>query len=464
VGRGKAGVTLDKMEKRGQDKLGRWYWRVRGPDPVTGRRVTLETGRWTAAEAEEQRERHEAAATLGLALPSDTPREWSVSELVRAYVEEMTTRLGDGHTYVEDESKRLTYVEGHLGAELIGSITQQRLEQYVAARRRNITRNGTPPARKSLVEELLCLLRAYRTMQGLKKIATDPPPMPLMKSVPDDSRPQRRLTKTELAALLASAELEEEIHGWAPEKGSKSRALYDQIAARPGVDKRQFYLEIGGGRMRDLASTLKHQGKIVEVDGRLFLAEPPPPRGYRSLFTVLAWTGRRPIAVFAARVGDCARLLDEHLPRHERLMFWAEDKGGVGRGWGPVPEPAYHALRERAQQLAGQPDARLWLSPQELPWTPVRLATKLYRIAARAKVEGVQLYDLRRFAITSILAEVRGQTAVARKYTGHKSDRALLRYVFAPEGEAEGAAARIGWGPAELHEVGAGEANEAQET
>lgn len=460
MGRGKAGVTLDKMEKRGQDRHGRWYWRIRGPDPVTGQRTTIETGRWTAAEAEDRRQRHEAAATLGLSLPSAKESVWSVSELVSAYLEEMTERLGVDHEYLADEGKRLAYVELHLGADPIDTLTQQRLEQYVAARRRDPTRTGRPTARVSLTEEVFALLRAFRTMRDLKKISVAPPPMPLMKSVPDDSRPQRRLTKSEVAALIRSAEAEEEVHGWVPEEGSKCRAIFDRIAASPGVEKRAFYREIGGGRMRDLASVLKNQGKIVERDGRLYLAEPPPPRGYGSLFTTLAWTGRRPVAVFAARVEDCARLLDESMPRHERLMFWRADKGGVGRGWGPVPEPAYHALRERAQQLAGQPDALLWLSPQGLPWTPVRLATKLYRIAERAKVAGVQTYDLRRYAITTILAEVRGQTAVARKYTGHKSDRALLRYIFAPEGEAEAAAARIGWGPAELREVEGGEAEE----
>lgn len=455
MGRGKAGVTLDKMEARGQDKLGRWYWRIRGPDPSTGRRKTLETGRWTASEAEEHRQRHEAAATLGLALGSVSSRVWSVSELASAYTEEMAERLGEDREYVQQETGRLIYVTSHLGAEPIDSITQQRLEQYVAARRRDETRTGRPTARKSLTEEVLCLLRAYRTMRGLKRIAVDPPPFPLMKGVPDDARPQRCLTRGEVAALLASAELEEEIHGWAPEAGSKSRDIFDRVAAGggQGVDKRQLYREIGGGRMRDLASALKHQGKLVEVDGRLFLADPPPPRGYGSLLTTLAWTGRRPVAVFAARVEDCARLLDERLPRSQRLMFWREDKGGVGRGWGPVPEPAYHALRERAQQLAGQPEARLWLSPQDLPWTPVRLSRKLERIAGRAGVADIVPYDLRKFAITEILAEVRGQTAVARRYTGHRSDRALLRYVFARPGEAEAAASRIGWGPAELRAV-----------
>jgi len=44
-------VTLLKMDHRPTDASGRPYWRICGRDPMTGRNVTLETGRWSEDDA-----------------------------------------------------------------------------------------------------------------------------------------------------------------------------------------------------------------------------------------------------------------------------------------------------------------------------------------------------------------------------------------------------------------------------
>lgn len=382
-------VTLQRVEDRGLDDLRRPYWRIRGPDPQTGRRTTLQAGRWTEREATDRLEDERAITRLGLGRPDDSKRSWTVSQVVAAAVEELGERLGDEHPHVVSETSRLAHVAHHLGSIAGDRVTGARLEQYAAARRRDPCRTGSPVARRSLQEEISAWQRAVRTLRDLQRIKFDPASMPSLKSIPDDARPQRRLTEAEVAALLQSAEVE------------------------------------GGEELW-------------------------------SLLTVLAWSGRRPVSVFASTHGDCSRVVDDQLARTARLMFWSTDKGGVGRGWGPLTDPAYHAIRAIADPDQ-QPDERLWLTRYDGEWTAIRMARVFGRVAARAGVEEVQLYDLRRHAITTILAHVGGQVAVAQRYTGHRTVSSLLRYCYAPQEEAESAAPAIGWSVPKLSEVSDGE-------
>jgi integrase len=378
-------VTLQRIEDRGLDEQRRPYWRIRGPDPETGRRTTLQTGRMTESEANHELAKEEARALLGLQRPDDSRRSWTVSQVVAAVVEELGERLGADHPHVVSETRRLAHVTAHLGSMAADRVTTAHLERYAALRRRDPCRTGEPVARRSLTEEIAAWQRAVRTLRDLHRVDFDPPPMPALKSIPDDSRPQRRLTEAELAAILRAAEAEGGVELW-------------------------------------------------------------------SLLTVLAWSGRRPVAVFAATHGDCRRVLDDALPRVERLMFWAVDKGGVGRGWGPLTDPAYHAIRAiaDADQLSTEP---LWRTGYDNEWTAVRMARVLERVTERAGVEGVQLYDLRRRAITRILDGVGGLVARAQRYTGHRTVQSLLRYVYAEQGEAESAAPSIGWSAPQLAAV-----------
>jgi len=68
-----------------------------------------------------------------------------------------------------------------------------------------------------------------------------------------------------------------------------------------------------------------------------------------------------------------------------------------------------------------------------------------HRTGDGAQGEGAQLYDLRRFACTQLLKVARGQTPLVRAYTGHRSDRALMRYLYAEQGAAEALAEFTGW-------------------
>lgn len=378
-------VTLQRIEDRGLDEQRRPYWRIRGPDRETGRRTTLDAGRWTQAEADNKLEDEKAYVRLGLQRPDDSQRSWTVSQVVAAVVEDLGERLGADHAFVIAETRRLAHMTNHLGPVPADSVTTAQLERYAARRRRDPCRTGEPVARRSLQEEIAAWQRAVRTLRGLRRLTFDPAPMPALKSIPDDARPQRRLTEAEVSAILRAAEVE-------------------------------------GG-------------------------EP-----LWSLLTVLAWSGRRPVSVFSATHGDCRRVLDDELAREGRLMLWAVDKGGVGRGWGPLTEPAYHALRAVADvdELAEEP---LWRTTYDNEWTAVRMARVFERCTKRAKVGGVQLYDFRRFAVTRILAHVGGQVAVAQRFTGHRTVASLLRYAYAPQEEAESAAPSIGWSVPQLAAV-----------
>lgn len=186
--------------------------------------------------------------------------------------------------------------------------------------------------------------------------------------------------------------------------------------------------------------------RLTEDEVSRLLAAADADGGVRlwSLFTVLAWSGRRPVAVFASTHGDCSRVLDKVLPRRGRLMYWTTDKAGVGRGWGPLTDPAYRAIAAIARADAPAEDP-LWRTATGGDWTAIKLNRVFARIAAAAGVGDVQPYDLRRFAVTRILASVGGQVAVAQRFTGHRTVASLLRYAYAPQEEAETAAPEIGW-------------------
>jgi hypothetical protein len=262
--------------------------------------------------------------------------------------------------------------------------------------------------------------------------------------VPDDRRPQRRLTEAEVSRILRAAEAQDLAHAFEPAEGTKSRLIFDLVSRRDGISTAELRAELGGPTVWNIARALRNQGTLRREGDRWHVAERRAEFGLWALFTTLAWSGRRPVAVFAVRRKDCDRLLDEDLPRAERLMYWSTDKAGVGRGWGPLPEPALRVLVARARE-GDAPEELLWRSPSGAAWTAAGINRMFARMMERADLTDVQLYDLRRFAITRILSAVGGQTAVARRFTGHNTDQALLRYAFAPQSEAEDMAAQIGW-------------------
>lgn len=445
-------ITLTMMKARGTDEMGRAYYRIRAPSPVPGKRVTVEAGRWTEQEASDRLARVEARAMLGQPLEPGSSRRWTVSEVVVAYLEALAERHGPDTLHMVAETRRLAHCMVHMGEMLAERITSGRLEQYAGLRRHEPTQHGGPTAKSSIREECLALRRAIRLCHELGYLDHGPPPMPRLKGIPDDARPARRLTEDEVRRLIAGADVRDVPPRWEPREGTFSRELFDYVHAHPGRTAHQIaqahpHLRSPG----ELLHPLARRG-VLEREGHhrgttWWPAKKPPEElrgGWALLLTVLAWTGRRPVAVFDARRRDCERLLDLGLPRRERLMFWRRDKGGVGRGWGPVAEPAYRALVERCR-LVEDPDALLWARPDGEPWSAERFARPFHMAAAEAGVENAQLYDLRRFACTRLLRVAGGRLPVVRAYTGHKSDRSLLRYIYAEQGVAEDLAQHTGW-------------------
>lgn len=161
-----------------------------------------------------------------------------------------------------------------------------------------------------------------------------------------------------------------------------------------------------------------------------------PDMGY--YLTIAAWSGRRPIAIQALRGEDLRRLGVG--PRKAQQVFWSKDKGGRARGWGPVPEPARQALLA----LKGR-EGRLFNTRKGTRFTNSMVHKALTAAGDAVGVFDVQPYDLRRFAVTSIIRAVGGRLDVAMRFTGHRSKLTLLRYSFAEKDEAETLAASIGW-------------------
>lgn len=171
------------------------------------------------------------------------------------------------------------------------------------------------------------------------------------------------------------------------------------------------------------------------------------------LIQFLAWCPRRPVALLEVRRADCVRILDEDLPRDERLLLIRADKGGIGRGWCPVSEPARQALAAQLEQLEDRsPEARVWSSAQGRPLSASLLAPSLRRAARAAGVADVTVYDLRKFGASKIYA-LTGDLHVTQRFTGHADVRTLFHYVSTWSGTAERAAPLLTWSAPPLRVV-----------
>jgi len=167
------------------------------------------------------------------------------------------------------------------------------------------------------------------------------------------------------------------------------------------------------------------------------------------LLTFLAWCPARPREILALTREDCARVVDVALPRVERLVRFRRTKGGEGRGWRPLTQPALEVLVEHL----AEPSASPWLWPAvEDPSRPLSYAVLydwLRKAATWAGVADVLPYDLRKFGAGRILRATGPADTI--RYTGHRDVRTFLTwYAQGAAGEAEAAAEHIGWTPAPL--------------
>lgn len=299
-------VSLQAIETRGRDALGRLYYRIRGPHHETGRRATLACGRWTPSEAAEELERATARVRLGLGPDSAPKRPSSVDAVCTRYLEEIAVRQGSGDAaFVVAETQRLTWARLHLGALPAAAVTRPVLARYLGQRRADPCRTGRPVARSSLGHELAALQRAFRACRELGVITTEFPPWPSFKGIPDDRRPHRRLTEPELLALLRAAAAEDAGASLLPAAGTWSRELFDLVERCPGITAAEATRRLGwpSGRASSSANAMVRPG-VLRAEGerqarRYFVdASPVPSSGLWSLLTVLAWSGR-PVAVFA---------------------------------------------------------------------------------------------------------------------------------------------------------------------
>lgn len=184
-----------------------------------------------------------------------------------------------------------------------------------------------------------------------------------------------------------------------------------------------------------------------EVRSLIQAAHQDVRQGFGTLIQMLAWSGRRPVAVFDLRPKDLKKL-------DQRKAYYERDKGGEARGWGPLTTPAHAALAQRLDEL-GEGDDERWLWPRDCgdPYSTESIRQPWYRTRARAGLPGVNVYDLRKFAATRIY-RVTGCVRTTMQFTGHTNPQTLLKYyIYADVDAAEVAAPKIGWTPAPLRVV-----------
>lgn len=182
--------------------------------------------------------------------------------------------------------------------------------------------------------------------------------------------------------------------------------------------------------------------EVRSLMGAALQAERPE---FATLIQFLAWCPCRPAEALSLTLADCERLLSPSLPRAEKQVRFRVTKGGEGRGFRPVAEPALEAV-VRAAALRGEvgPEARLWVTRSGSAWSVRYAGRVLGEMAKAAGVEDVTLYDLRKLGVSRVYETV-GNPKAAMRYTGHKRAETVLRYLQARPAEVDAAAPRITW-------------------
>ncbi len=398
-------VSIQWLRKRTLPD-GRTYanlrWRETTPDGRTTRPAES-LGYVTQAEADEARARKEASLRLGL-VQRDSAPAYGVADLLVDYLD--AVELSPTSTAHKDRvAVDCDGLVRHLGHVRVDAVTADHARRYLALRSRE---------------------RVVRIRRRTKEPDADWERRCAEARVDPEGKPISSSTiRHELATLRRAM-------SWGRDAGKCTAPPI------PMPHRKSMPADERPPRRLSEAEVLR----LVDAAGE-----------HRGLVEVLAWSGRRPVAIFALRVGDVERLVTPGLARRDRQVHWRRDKGGHGRGLAPVTEPAYQAIRARALELQGQPpDTLLWTTPTGRPWASTSWPKTFAGIAAAAGIDDVVSYDLRKHACAQLLRHL-GSPVEAIRYSGHKTVEMFLRvYAYALE-SAEERAETIGWTPAPLQLV-----------
>lgn len=153
----------------------------------------------------------------------------------------------------------------------------------------------------------------------------------------------------------------------------------------------------------------------------------------------LAHCPRRPIAYADLRRGGVKRALDSGYAGND-LAYFEKDKGGVGRGWGPLLPEARAALTEHLKDTIGPDDGLVWTSPQGSTWTANKINSMLRYLCLKAEVAATTAYDLRKYAAVVAYRRCDRSLKATMRFTGHKDAMTLLRHYLFDEDDLVAAA------------------------
>lgn len=401
-----------RIEPGRRDPEGRSYYLARWT--VNGIRDGETLGYCTEEEAEAARVEIESRLRLGMTPSDGTSRSATVDDVIKRYIRDLVER-GCSEKHVDNDLDRLAPVGKYLGHIEARNLTTADLARYVARRKTDEGRivRPAPDAEK---HKYPSRRPKGRRIGGGRSQAT----------------PSKRTVSYEIKLVLRAMRM------------CRDLKFIDGDPPKPPSFK-------GWG------DDHRPHRQLLEAEvAALVQAAERPELG--RLIQFMAWCPRRPVAIWALRRRDCARLLDPAVPRRDRQVWFSRDKGGVNLGWSPLTEPAIAALVEQLRATAGGPNDLVWTSATGCPLTPALMWHPFKRAAAAAGLEDVQVYDLRKFGAVTVYRHT-ANLQVTCEYTGHRDERTLLRYLSSPRGMAEDMAAGIGWtAPAQ------GTANRQEET